>query len=283
MDQNVEGALARLCSALDIPVPKAGQPESGAALSQRNSAILHASLAGKATNDWSTIESTYKNHVGKFHVFSDALKIAGVRVNVSAEMEQQIADSMGCLLLTPKLADLMWAQATVRIAPRPRPITASTRAMVEHSLAIDAQLPPNTQGLIQTVGKHWVIDELLATKTNRAMNYGWHFSGSSYNGIKGEVVASLMKNLKTGQYIRLIQGRGTAHDAGHFDYSQTCCLVARECVVDGQSMDLVDVLKDTELANLANQSGKMTIFRQPGVPEEIIGVTIFGNVPKSTS
>lgn len=275
MDPKVNEALGRLSSTLGVPV--------SCSLPVREQAILQAALDGKATNDWTTIESTYKDHVGKFHVFSDALKIEGIRVNVSAETEQKIADSMGCLLLTPKLADLAWAQATVKIAPRPRQITSSTQAMVEHSLAIDAQLPPNANGLIQTVGKHWVIDNLLATKPSKAMNYGWHFQGESYQGLKGEVVASLMKDPKTGQYMRLIQGRGTAHDMRHVDYSQTCVLVARECVVDGQTTDLTDVLQNPELAFLANQPGKMTLWRQPGVPEEIVGVTIFGNPPNSNS
>jgi len=248
----------------------------------REAIILQAVLDGKASVSWSKVTSNYEGHVGEFNVFSDALKLSGVRVNVSAETEQKIADAMGCLLLTPKLADLLWAQAGVILTPKPRPITASTRAMVEHSFDIDKELEAlgYPTGLMQTVGKHWVIDELLAQKPGRAMNYGWHFRGQSFGGLKGEVTASLLKD-STGQYVRLIQGRGTAHDMHHADYSQICVLVARSCTIDGVEMDLEAVLKDPVLAHLASHTGKMTIFRQPGVELDVVGTTVFGEVPQS--
>lgn len=270
----MSGSVEETLQALGLP-PNVG-PE-------RETAIFQAVLDGRTTNEWAKITSSYKDHTAEFNVFADALKLEGVRVNVSAETEQKIADAMGCLLLTPKLADLLWAQAAVRVAPRPRPITATTKAMVEHSFDIDKQLQGNpTEGLlIQTVGKHWVIDELLAQKPNRAMNYGWHFEGSNFQGLTGEVCASLMKDPKTGAYCRLIQGRGTAHDMHHSDYSQICVLVARTCTVDGMERDLGDILQDPELAYLANQTGKMTVLRQPGVPVGIVGATIFGTVPSS--
>jgi hypothetical protein len=251
---------------------------------EREAAILQAVLDGRATMEWAKVTSSHQGHVAEFNVFADALKIEGVRVNVSAETEQKIADSMGCLLLTPKIADLLWEQAVVRIEPRPRSITATTKAMVEHSFAIDKQLEAlegSSPGLIQTVGKHWVIDEALASKPGRAMNYGWHFAGSSYQGISGEVTASLLKDPKTRQYARLIQGRGTAHDMHHSDYSQVCVLVASQCTVDGVERTLEEVLQDSELAPLASHTGKMTILRQPGVELTVVGATIFGEVPKS--
>ena len=249
---------------------------------EREKAILQAVLDDKAEVVWADISNTYKDHTATFHVFADALKISGVRVNVSAETEQHIADAIGCMLLTPLLADLMWVQAAVHIEPRPRPITASTQAMVEHSLDIDKQLAAlgNPTGLIQTVGKHWVIDEPLASNPSKAMNYGWHFKGAAFQGLHGEVVASLMKDA-SGAYLRLIQGRGTAHDMHHSDYSQTCCLVARECEVDGGPADLEEILKDPELAPLASASGKLSVLRQPGVEIGVIGATVFGTVPST--
>lgn len=244
---------------------------------EREAAIFQAVVDGRMTPSWAVITSNHKDWKAEFRVFSDALMLEGVRVNVSAETEQKIADFYGCLLLTPKLADLMWEQATVRIPPRPRSITASTKAMVEHSFDIDKLLQGKpTDGLIQTVGKHWVIDEVLASKPHRAVNYGWHFEGSSYQGISGEVCASLMKDPKTKQYCRLIQGRGTAHDMRHADYSQICQLVARQCTVNGQEWDLEELLRDAEMAPLASHQGKMTVTRQPGVELGVVGATIFG-------
>jgi hypothetical protein len=232
----------------------------------RENALLGYVSNGRFQVEYSTLKSTHGDHVAEFQVFSDALKIEGIRINVSAETQQKIADCLGCLLLTPKLADLMWIQREVTLKPFPRPITASTEAMVEHSSKIDAALVKlgNPTGLIQTVGKHWVIDNDI--HAGKAMNYGWHFEGANFQGISGEVSATLSKD-SHGQFVRLIQGRGTAHDMHHVDYSQTCVLVARGCVVDGQAQDLLAVLQDPELAPLASHQGALRVLRQPGVPD----------------
>ncbi len=238
-------------------------PSAGTA---REGAILDRVLAGTFEVRWATLTSQHQGHEAEFEVFADALKIDGVRVNVSADTQQKIADVLGCFLLTPKLADLLWAQRGVTLPPFPRPITSSTTAMIEHSAKIDAalsQLPP-TEGILATVGKHWVLDNALASKPGRAMNYGWHFEGAAYQNIKGEVCASLLKE-PSGSYTRLIQGRGTAHDRYHVDYSQTCVLVARTARVDGQPMDLSELLTNSELAPLASHQGPLVLLRQPGV------------------
>ncbi len=244
--------------ALDLP-PNAG-PE-------RENAILSLVKQGLFEASWASITSQVGVNTAEFQVFSDAMKIEGVRVNVSAETAQMVADMLGCSLLTPKLADLMWVQRQVTLTPFPRPITATTAAMFAHSAQIDAALiaQGNPKGLIQTVGKHWVIDQALATSPGRAMNYGWHFSGSNYQGIAGEATASLLK-AANGSYVRMIQGRGTAHDMHHVDYSQICVLVSRSCKVNGVDMDLHDVLKDPHLASLASHQGVLSVLRQPGVP-----------------
>lgn len=220
---------------------------------------------------WAPILSTYNEHKAEFQVFADALKMDGVRINVTAEVQQQVADLLDCTLLTPKLADLIWDQREVTLTPFPRGNTngmSTTQAMVDHSKKIDDALAKlgNPSGLISTVGKHWLIDNDLLAKPGKAENYGWHFSGSSYQGIKGEANATLMKDAN-GMFIRLIQGRGWQHDMHHADYSQTCVLVNRACVVDDQIVDILDVLQNPELAGLASHQGVMKVLRQPGVPD----------------
>jgi len=56
-----------------------------------------------------------------FHVFADALQFGGVRVSMSATLEQQIADRLSCRLLTARMADLVFASATKIITPFPLP------------------------------------------------------------------------------------------------------------------------------------------------------------------
>ncbi len=233
---------------LDLP------PNQG---SDREEAILDCMRQGKFLVTYQTITSDVNGHHGEFLVFSDALKIDGVRVNVCAQTEQAIADILGCMLLTPKLADLIWLQKDATIKPFPRPITSSTQAMIDHSADIDKAIAslsaaPN---LPCTVGKHWTVSNGLLAHPGRAENYGWHFDGA-LPGIPAE--AAVTPGLK------LIQGRGWAHDMHHVDYSQTCVLVSRQCQVDGQGRDLTDVLKDPDLAPLANHDGVLKVLRQPG-------------------
>ena len=232
---------------------------------EREAYILEQVQAGNYDVRWTQVISSNAGHTAEFTVMADALKVEGVRVNVSARLEQGIADALGCLLLTPKLADLIWEQRTVTLRPYPREITASTASMLEHSMKIESALEAlggPTDGLIATVGKHWVIDKDLAAHPGKAENYGWHFEGAAFQGIKGETVASLAKDPKTGAYLRLIQGRGWCHDAGHVDYSQTCVLVLNTCRVDGCDMLLKDLLADPSLASLASHNGVVLNTRQ---------------------
>jgi len=238
-------------------------------LPERLEAIYQEILNGHYdAPEWADVTATIPDHTATFHVFADALKIDGVRVNVSAEYEQKIADALGCSLLTPKLADLIWLQKAVLLTPYPMTITSSVQGMLTHSANIDKGLAAisYTGGLICTVGKHWVIDNAIASN-GKACNYGWHFNGQSYQGISGETCASLIKDPKTGMYYKLIQGRGTAHDMHHADYSQICVLVNQWCNVDGNPMRLEALLQDPVLCALASCQGVMTVLRQPGVPE----------------
>lgn len=243
-------------------------PNHGA---EREKAILDAVIANKATFSFSTIKSTYKDHIAEFNVFDDALKIDGVRVNINAATEQKIADHMACLLMTPKIADLRFQQARTIIKPHTRwdrsggYKMATTEWMKWHSGKIDEDLKNvSDPGIVATVGKHWVIDERLAHPSipNQACNYGWY-----YKGAMAGVPKDLPVSWKEMPGVHMIQTRGFFHDWSHADYSQICVLVARECKVDGESKDLVEVLQDEELAFLASHDGKMSIWRQPGIPD----------------
>jgi hypothetical protein len=240
--------------------------------------VLDQIKGGNFEVSWGTVVSDAGGHHGEFRVFADALKIEGVRIDVSAYLEQQIADLLGCSLLTPKLVDLGWQQRATTLPPDTQTITSSSAGMIRHSTTIDAQLaklpPTPAGGIIRTVGKNWCIDnDLLRYATGKAENYGWHFEGPTLGGKSWEPSVTDAKQ-------RVIQGRGWFHDFKHIDYSQTCLLVARQCLVDGQPMDLQAVLSSAELAPLASHQGKMTVLRQPGVPEL---APLFAATPEASS
>jgi hypothetical protein len=237
---------------------------------EREQMILDSVINGTATFGFTTITSEYNGHQATFYVFEDALKLEGVRLNVSARNMQKIADLLYCILPTPRLYDLMWYQCPAKIEPQPRSITSSTAAMIDYSKVVDAELAKANcpDGVVKsTIGKIWVVDNSMQG-SQMACNYGWHFiKGNNYKGISGDVNQSFLKNPSTGQYYYMIQSTGHAHDASHIDYSQICILVSRHCVVDGKDMDILDVLTDSLLSPLANNGGILKVLRQPGIEE----------------
>lgn len=230
----------------------------------RDAWILDAVRAGEAEVALAEIEVSANGHTGLFTVFADGLMLGGIRVNVSAKLQQQIADTLGAMLLTPRLADLIFQNRAVSLPPMPRQITSSTSAMIDQSDKISAAIPPGAQGIKNTIGKHWCLVKSIfsdsAKAASKAANYGWHFEGISFQGIKGEPSVSLPG-------VRVIQGVGTVHNYSHTDYSQICQLVLRRCVVDGEERDLADVVMDAELAPLVSHEGPLPGWRQPGIDD----------------
>jgi hypothetical protein len=255
--------------ALDLP------PQAGPA---RDAAIL--ARAGDLSFSWRPITSSAGSHTAEFRVFADAAKLDGVRINASARLMQQLADRLSCSLLTPRLADLMWAQRRVTVDPFLMPISASTDAMVRASAAYDATVT-DFPGLL---GKTWCVDNALLLHPGRAENYGLFVlaPGGAWRGLATEACVSLPPPN------RVIQGRGWAHDIDHVDYSQLVQLVSLDCTVDGRPMKLHEVAASAELAPLVNHAGVMSIggggadvlrvLRQPGV-DALQPLAIVASVP----
>jgi hypothetical protein len=214
-------------------------------------AILEAVQRGRGVYEWVPLE------LGRIRVFvfADALKIDMVRVPVTAATEQQIADMLGGMLLTPKLVDLIYQRAKWRPGPHLLPPTADWPTIQNRSRVIDAEFPElQPTDLIAPVGKDWVLSSKIST--TRAANYGLHAKGARYAS------ATLPGTL-------VWQSVGHAHNQHHTDWSQLCRLVRRRCLLDGREADLRDILSDTALAPLVHHEGHTRVFRQPGTPELI--------------
>lgn len=227
---------------------------------EREDYMLQKVSNGEFEAKWIDIFRIIDGHELKIQVMEDALKIGGVRINVSANLSQKFADLFDASLPTPLIADLMYLESTKRADPAPRSISSSVDSMIKHSEEVARRLGPGP-GLCGTVGKHWVLSKSLETSPGRACNYGWHFKGSSYQGIAGTTASGASK---LGVQLRVIQGPGTAHDAGHSDYSQICQLISQCCWIDGIERRFSDVLKDPQMAGLVSHQGPLSIDRQPG-------------------
>ena len=193
---------------MDYPTP----------LQERLEAIYQEVCKGNYAVSWADVGSAISGHTATFPVFADALMIDGVRVNVSAEYEQKIADKLGCMLLTPKLADLLWLQRKWSCKPFTQDVgphgelaghMADVDWMLRHSTSIDQCLSVqgfDGSGIVNTAGKHWVVsNQLLDHHPTMAENYGWMGAGTSLSATKDA----------NGQYIKLIQPESWFHDRHH--------------------------------------------------------------------
>jgi hypothetical protein len=233
-------------------------------------AIVDAVGRGECEFSFSSIESEHDGHTAVFMVFTDALKLDGLRVPVTAITQQRVADLLDCMPITTKVADLIWAQKTRKALPIPMGIermqelstVKAYNAKVDLALATGNAEP---SGLACNVGKLWVLDNILERKRNVGVNYGWFYgTAPGFQGTSGERTAS---GLTEGDKpVRLIQGAGTHHDDKYTDYSQVCVLMYNTCYVDGVARKTSEVLSDPELAGLGNVGGVLRVLRQPGAP-----------------
>lgn len=228
----------------------------------RDEWILSAIREGRAEFEWAPVHSEWNGYTATFYVFRDALKIDGIRILVTADLAQRIADLLDASLLTPKIADLLYQQRGISLQPLTRqPVTSDTATMIAQSKRIDDAIESaggdDGVSIIQTVGKHWVLVNKIGG-TSKAANYGWHFQGSSFGGQKFEPTVSLPG-------VRLIQGVGTKHNAQHVDYSQNLILMSNDVDLGEDRVRLSDILKDPEYAGLGSHEGVLKVMRQPGV------------------
>ena len=222
--------------------------------------------------DWTPIEINENGNKLIIYVSKDVIKINGIRINVSARLQQQIADLMDVSLITGKISDLIFDKANCILEPNTRNITSSTQAMIEYSQLIDRQLeekyPNLTQdqyGLICTLGKDWILDN-HATSTH-AVNYAWHIKStqSLWKNIAIYPCCSLMKDPATGSYYKVIQQPSTWHNLEQDDYSQKGRFVLKKVDLNDSQTTFAYIAQTPTLAPMISYQGIINNIRQPGV------------------
>jgi len=223
---------------------------------ERDRAILKAVENNIISYKWVSITSKIKNHTAIFQVCDDAIRVeiedgTRFRFQVSATLAQQCADAMDASFITAKISDLSYQQAEIIVDasilyPTPDMVTINRskdwNRMVEKKRA-------GRIGLFRDCGKSWILSNRLST-TNGAINYGFYDHTAPYVGPGG---------------LNMWQTVGTRHDRLHTDYSQTLLLMNKKCQVDGKSTNVVEVMKNPELASLLSYEGVLHHTRQPGV------------------
>lgn len=180
---------------------------------------------------------------------------------------QQVADLLGCMLLTPKVLDLVWQQAERRFDPVINvngQIVAMSDIHLVHE-AIEAKIVKiggDPKSLVASVGKYWVLsNRLLGGKfgIHQCVNYGWHASNAT--------LAAVTPGLK------VYQNPGAAHDSSHIDPSQVVRLMYRWAWLlragsnTWERIDLHTVATDPDLCPLISHEGVLKVLRMQDVPE----------------
>lgn len=164
-----------------------------------------------------------------------------VRVPLGLPAALRVADAFDMMLPTTSMVDAIYRQADVRIAPSPMTpgsAMSSTNYFVTHDRTVDGQFSRAgaQQGmLVAGHKKDLVLANRLSRNPGRVAIYGWHRT----NG-------------------RAIQPLSTVHGEYYADYSHGIRLVSRTAFVNGQAVDLRELLTDDRYAGFLNSDGALT-------------------------
>ncbi len=145
------------------------------------------------------------------------------------------------MLPTTTMVDAIYQQADVRVAPSPMTpgsAMSSTNYFVQHNATVNGQFAragARDGMLVAGHKKDLVLANRLSRNPGRVAIYGWHRT----NG-------------------RAIQPLSTVHGAYYADYSHGVRLVSRTAYVNGNAVDLSELLTDERYATFLNGDGALS-------------------------
>jgi hypothetical protein len=163
-----------------------------------------------------------------------------LRVPMGLGSALAVAAQFGFTLPTRRMVDLIYRQATVRLAPQPLPAgdaMRSTDYVVRHQALVTRQaaaLGAPSGALTAGHKKDLVLSPRLWSQPGRVAIYGWHRSADDP-----------------------IQPLSTVHGARYADYSHGVRLVGRTVWLDGVPMSIFALLASPLLAPLLSDEGPL--------------------------
>lgn len=199
--------------------------------------MLRRGMVPASQRQWIPVQTRYGARVGVF--FVQGLQLAcGTNDNVfhaavTVGVAQRVADSMGAMLPTRKMVDIIHAQATTRVPFRAfTSDRSSVGTFVASSIAIEDRRA-GRGGLVSDYGKDYVITNQRRANPSRIAIYGaWESAGSLP-----------------------VQPLATPHSLSYYDYSQHARMVRNDVIVDGVGMALSDALERVDTALLFSSEG----------------------------
>jgi len=241
-------------------LPIAATPEG---LQQRETMILNA--LPSAVYELVPIPLQRGSLRATIHVMQKPLAIGELGdawiVGATATLTQKIADRLGMLLPTTRLADeihrtaLANGEAFEPCLQTASPHMGETPALTRNSLAVQEKAAHVT-GPASAACKHWVLsNKLLTLKLGTVCNYGYYSKSAPYVSSSG---------------LKMWQTLGTAHNDKHVDYSQSVQLVGDTLVLHEAAGDrevpIRTVGEEPALCGLISDEGVVKAWRLPSVP-----------------
>jgi hypothetical protein len=226
-------------------------------LDDREAAILHEITRGNFPDflrDFQVVSISGTIKVGEtnrevnasIEVMPDYLAVGSdddfIRMPMTPQTAQRIADEFGCILPTRKLVDAIDAQAELHLAPKP--MTEAREALatfVEHHQFIEKQRQGTPLGqLITGIKKDIVLTPRIFEKPDRLAIYGWR-------QLDGKPIQPLT----------------IVHWDRYVDYSHGARLVRNSIEVDGKQIKIDELLADSAMCGLLSDEGPMKPPRYP--------------------
>ncbi|MBX7103246.1 MAG: hypothetical protein K1X57_04155 [Gemmataceae bacterium] len=179
-----------------------------------------------------------KPHKVRIEVLPDYLSIGSdadwVRMPMTPQTGQRIADAWGCALPTRSVVEEVWKAAGDKRAPIPLSANREAPAtFLEHHRRIEQQPHDAGAGAITAgIKKDVVVTNRLSEKPNRVAIFGWHQADG-----------------------KPIQPLTIVHVNWYVDYSHGIRLMKREVLVDGKPRDARHVMQLPSLHSLLSDEG----------------------------
>jgi hypothetical protein len=203
----------------------------------REAAIVQEVLRGNVP-DFLRKFVTVRIDGATYEVMPDYLAIGSdadfVRMPMTPQSAAQIAAAFGCTLPTRKMVNDIYAEAEVKLEPKPLTKDRETiETFVQHNDIIEQQRAGKPLGkLVGGHKKDVVISNRLKEKPNKVAIYGWHKPDG-----------------------KPIQPLYVGHADYYVDYSHGIRLVKQAMTVQGKSRQVDDVLRDPDLSKLLSDEG----------------------------
>lgn len=154
-----------------------------------------------------------------------------VRISLNGFTAKKVVDAFGCLLPTKKMSDQIWQTADLRLMPVGMGASfnmSSSLTLGQHNGIIEKQRAERNFNIISGHKKDIVLAKSLVNNPSRLAIYGWF-----------KPDGTPVQDLNT-----------TSHAAWYQDYSSGIRLVSRQGILNGENIDLYDLLANPLTAYL---------------------------------